>query len=273
MLTHGTNWSTIAHTHVPRRNSLALKNRYSTLRLKHRNREKSKQDGSARESCNTLGSPPDDSIKNFNSGKRSRTISYVSSGAAARGPYSSNDDERAGSDYDIDDDYDNDNDDDDDEEDDDDGDNQDRRMGDATFDAGSVGSAQFSNVTSTAGLSSRSEQGVSTPDTQDTFVDQGAVAFNLDSSIQYGGLASFTPTWPDEMLQPLPKSSTSHTMSFPDPTFGDDELFKAVYDSSTSGATSGTANPMQCRFTLMPLTPPHALKLLEHNTNVHQSNP
>ncbi|KAL2151681.1 hypothetical protein VTH82DRAFT_6779 [Thermothelomyces myriococcoides] len=37
VLTHGTNWTKIAATHVPRRTTLALKNRYSSLRLRHRN--------------------------------------------------------------------------------------------------------------------------------------------------------------------------------------------------------------------------------------------
>ena len=41
MLTHGTNWSTIAASHVPKRTTLALKNRYSTLRLRHENGSKS----------------------------------------------------------------------------------------------------------------------------------------------------------------------------------------------------------------------------------------
>ncbi|KAH7313946.1 hypothetical protein B0I35DRAFT_436150 [Stachybotrys elegans] len=37
VLTHGTNWKTIAGHHVPKRNTLALKNRYSTLRSRHKN--------------------------------------------------------------------------------------------------------------------------------------------------------------------------------------------------------------------------------------------
>ncbi|KFA55329.1 hypothetical protein S40293_11331 [Stachybotrys chartarum IBT 40293] len=37
VLTHGTNWKTIAGRHVPKRNTLALKNRYSTLRSRHKN--------------------------------------------------------------------------------------------------------------------------------------------------------------------------------------------------------------------------------------------
>ncbi|KAL2163804.1 hypothetical protein VTH06DRAFT_5863 [Thermothelomyces fergusii] len=37
VLTHGTNWTKIAATHVPKRTTLALKNRYSGLRLRHRN--------------------------------------------------------------------------------------------------------------------------------------------------------------------------------------------------------------------------------------------
>lgn len=40
MLTHGTNWSTIAASHVPKRTTLALKNRFSTLRLRHENGNK-----------------------------------------------------------------------------------------------------------------------------------------------------------------------------------------------------------------------------------------
>ncbi|OTA83730.1 hypothetical protein M434DRAFT_43997, partial [Hypoxylon sp. CO27-5] len=37
VLTHSTNWATIAASHVPPRTRLALKNRYSTLRLRHEN--------------------------------------------------------------------------------------------------------------------------------------------------------------------------------------------------------------------------------------------
>ncbi|RYO97564.1 hypothetical protein DL764_007288 [Monosporascus ibericus] len=44
VLTHGTNWATIASFHTPTRNTLALKNRYSTLRLRHDNRKNSKED-------------------------------------------------------------------------------------------------------------------------------------------------------------------------------------------------------------------------------------
>ena len=43
MLTHGTNWTTIAASHAPKRTTLALKNRYSTLRLRHENANKSKE--------------------------------------------------------------------------------------------------------------------------------------------------------------------------------------------------------------------------------------
>ncbi|KAL9617510.1 MAG: hypothetical protein Q9160_007721 [Pyrenula sp. 1 TL-2023] len=42
VLTHGTNWTTIASSHSPRRTTLALKNRYYTLRLRHENSTKSK---------------------------------------------------------------------------------------------------------------------------------------------------------------------------------------------------------------------------------------
>lgn len=37
---HGTNWTTISTFHLPRRTTLALKNRYSTLRLKNENKRK-----------------------------------------------------------------------------------------------------------------------------------------------------------------------------------------------------------------------------------------
>lgn len=49
VLTHGTNWTAICKFHQPRRPTLALKNRYSTLRLKHDNQRQSKQpsDGNA----------------------------------------------------------------------------------------------------------------------------------------------------------------------------------------------------------------------------------
>ena len=37
VLSHGTNWATIAASHTPKRATLALKNRYSTLRLRNHN--------------------------------------------------------------------------------------------------------------------------------------------------------------------------------------------------------------------------------------------
>ena len=40
VLTHGTNWATIAASHVPKRTTLALKNRYSTLGLWNQNKNK-----------------------------------------------------------------------------------------------------------------------------------------------------------------------------------------------------------------------------------------
>lgn len=43
VLTHSTNWATIAASHVPKRTTLALKNRYSTLRLRHENGKRSKE--------------------------------------------------------------------------------------------------------------------------------------------------------------------------------------------------------------------------------------
>lgn len=46
VLSHGTNWSTIAAAHTPQRTTLALKNRYSTLRLKHQNENSSRETSS-----------------------------------------------------------------------------------------------------------------------------------------------------------------------------------------------------------------------------------
>ncbi|MCJ1265956.1 hypothetical protein MMC22_005838 [Lobaria immixta] len=43
VLTHSTNWATIAASHAPKRTTLALKNRYSTLRLRHENGKRSKE--------------------------------------------------------------------------------------------------------------------------------------------------------------------------------------------------------------------------------------
>lgn len=47
VLTFGTNWSTIATSHIPQRTTLALKNRYTMLRLRHRNASSSKKSSSA----------------------------------------------------------------------------------------------------------------------------------------------------------------------------------------------------------------------------------
>jgi hypothetical protein len=43
VLSHGTNWSLIAMSHVPQRTTLSLKNRYATLRLRHENISKSNE--------------------------------------------------------------------------------------------------------------------------------------------------------------------------------------------------------------------------------------
>lgn len=40
VLSHGTNWSAISTSHVPRRTTLSLKNRYATLRSRHENKNK-----------------------------------------------------------------------------------------------------------------------------------------------------------------------------------------------------------------------------------------
>lgn len=44
VLTYGTKWAQIASCHNPARTTLALKNRYSTLRLKNENRSRTRQD-------------------------------------------------------------------------------------------------------------------------------------------------------------------------------------------------------------------------------------
>jgi hypothetical protein len=48
VLSHGTNWSTIAASHTPQRTTLALKNRYSKLRLRHQNASGGKESSSAK---------------------------------------------------------------------------------------------------------------------------------------------------------------------------------------------------------------------------------
>lgn len=42
VLSHGTNWTTISGLHTPKRTTLALKNRYSALRLRNENSKKAK---------------------------------------------------------------------------------------------------------------------------------------------------------------------------------------------------------------------------------------
>ena len=42
VLSHGTNWTTISALHTPKRTTLALKNRYSALRLRNENSKKAK---------------------------------------------------------------------------------------------------------------------------------------------------------------------------------------------------------------------------------------
>lgn len=58
VLTHGTNWATIASSHVPKRTTLALKNRYSTLRLWNENSSKK----SKQQATRTPDTPPIDSL-------------------------------------------------------------------------------------------------------------------------------------------------------------------------------------------------------------------
>ncbi|KAF5858500.1 hypothetical protein ETB97_004341 [Aspergillus alliaceus] len=70
VLTHGTNWSVIATSHVPRRTTLSLKNRYATLRLRHENgktKEKSSQPLSAASA--TSVNPVDNGDKDDNGDK------------------------------------------------------------------------------------------------------------------------------------------------------------------------------------------------------------
>ncbi|KAI0896157.1 hypothetical protein F4806DRAFT_52728 [Annulohypoxylon nitens] len=69
VLTHSTNWATIASSHVPPRTRLALKNRYSTLRLKHEN--ENKRESNAKKSAET-------SVSNFeaDTGSSKRDIKW-----------------------------------------------------------------------------------------------------------------------------------------------------------------------------------------------------
>ena len=48
VLSYGTNWSTIAASHTPQRTTLALKNRYSKLRLRHQNSSSGRESSSAK---------------------------------------------------------------------------------------------------------------------------------------------------------------------------------------------------------------------------------
>jgi hypothetical protein len=48
VLSYGTNWSTIAASHTPQRTTLALKNRYSKLRLRHQNTANGRESSSVK---------------------------------------------------------------------------------------------------------------------------------------------------------------------------------------------------------------------------------
>ena len=243
VLTHGTNWATIATTHIPKRTSLALKNRYSVLRLKHRNRDKSKQISSARELSTNSGLLPDDNTTKFRPRKRRRIISHVHDRAAAGGTCGRSDDDQRhiGSDGDGDDD-------DKDNEEDDSGEDQ---VGDSNFDAGSVRSTQYSNITMATSVSSRPTTSLPTPDAHNAFAEHSDAAFNLRSPIRYGGPDSLNPPWSDEEILPaLPEKSASHTMSLPCGSHGDDELSNFDYSPAAPWSSRATAvYPIHCKFT------------------------
>jgi hypothetical protein len=57
VITHGTNWATIAASHTPNRTTLALKNRYWTLRLKHNNKTEMDSRGSSGKSTPGTSNP------------------------------------------------------------------------------------------------------------------------------------------------------------------------------------------------------------------------
>ncbi|KAJ6783325.1 hypothetical protein PWT90_02560 [Aphanocladium album] len=85
VLTHSTNWTTISAFHVPRRTTLALKNRYSTLRLKHENKRKRRR--SSENAKSERRSPSE----------RSKAESTASPSSCATSPYHDDECQREGS--------------------------------------------------------------------------------------------------------------------------------------------------------------------------------
>ncbi|KAL9602709.1 MAG: hypothetical protein Q9219_001699 [cf. Caloplaca sp. 3 TL-2023] len=67
VLSHGTNWTTIAASHGTRRTTLALKNRYSTLRMRHEHGHRSKRNSAENSSTGALATPKDTPV-HFNTG-------------------------------------------------------------------------------------------------------------------------------------------------------------------------------------------------------------
>lgn len=63
VLTHGTNWATIACSHCPKRTTLALRNRYSTLRLQNNNNNGNKANADAsKKACQGLPSISENTV-------------------------------------------------------------------------------------------------------------------------------------------------------------------------------------------------------------------
>ncbi|KAJ3499096.1 hypothetical protein NLG97_g619 [Lecanicillium saksenae] len=85
VLTYSTNWTTISAFHVPRRTTLALKNRYSTLRLKHENKRKRRRSIG---DTNSDRRPPSE---------RSKPESTASPSSCGTSPYQDDDSQREGS--------------------------------------------------------------------------------------------------------------------------------------------------------------------------------
>ena len=237
VLTHGTNWATIATTHIPKRNSLALKNRYSTLHLKHCNRVKSKQNRSARKSSTSLVSGLNDNTKIYRSRGEKRTSSQAYYSATANEAHKADNEEHGSSDEDN-----------DEEEEDDDGEDE---VGDAIFDISSIRSATLSNVTMATGASFRSDKGLPIMDTRDIFAEPSDPTLN--SSIQYDRSACFTPAWTDnEMLEAFSEKPASHISSLPSESHRDNELFNTARSWTDPWSTiAAAASPTCCRFNSM----------------------
>ena len=226
MLTHGTNWTTIASSHTPKRTTLALKNHYSALRLRHRNKNGtrgSSEDGQSSHELPSLAS----GRKGW--GKTSRGTGEYEDNRIERHEIEGGDDED-GEDKDIDDD---DDEDDDDEE-------------DETFNAYPLAeSSRMLQPPPNDAAHMASNPGTSTMATTDTWSGSGVPSFpfltnslqNETSALSAGYIDRDVPDYPTYLDTSKPN---------PDPFFSGEHTFSSVQDTGRMNVGMQSAPRGKC---------------------------